>query len=71
MSGQELFVEKKKKPRGRPRTGRGHQVNVMLTREVKAALDEYISDRGGHMKATEAIRRLLLESLGQLGYFRH
>lgn len=43
----------------------------MLTQDVKAALDEYIEDRGGGMKATEAIRRLLLESLGQKGYFRH
>lgn len=71
MTKQEKNVDENKKPRGRPRTGRGHQINVMITTEMKLAMDEYITDRGGHIKPTEAVRRLLLESLGRLGYFRH
>ena len=69
MATQTKNVEKKKK-RGRPVTGRGHQVNVMVTTDVMTALQAYVSDRGGGFKTTEAIRRLLLESLGRHGYFR-
>lgn len=70
MSLQTKKVDKNKKPRGRPRTGRGHQINVMVGSDVMGALQAYIADRGGGIKATEAIRRLLLESLGSKGYFR-
>ena len=42
----------------------------MIGSDVKAALQSYIADRGGSIKVTEAIRRLLLESLGAKGYFR-
>lgn len=70
MTVQTKKVDKNKKPRGRPPTGRGHQVNVMIGSDVKAALQSYIADRGGSIKVTEAIRRLLLEGLGAKGYFR-
>lgn len=70
MALQTKKVEKNKRPRGRPRTGRGHQVNVMVGSDVMLALHAYVADRGGDIKVTEAIRRLLLESLGQKGYFR-
>ena len=70
MTGQQKSVDKNKRPRGRPRTGRGHQINLMVNTEMRDALRTYIEDRGGGFKATEAIRRLLLESLGSKGCFR-
>ena len=70
MTLQTKNVDKNKKPRGRPRTGRGHQINVMVGDDIKKALNDYIVDRGGGIRETEAIRRLLLESLGRHGYFR-
>jgi hypothetical protein len=42
----------------------------MVNTEMRDALRTYIEDRGGGFKATEAIRRLLLESLGSKGCFR-
>lgn len=42
----------------------------MIGTDVRDALHAYIHDRGGGIRVTEAIRRLLLESLGQKGYFR-
>ena len=69
MSVQTKNVDKKKKL-GRPVTGRGHQINVMVGNDIKKALSDYIMDRGGGIRETEAIRRLLLESLGRAGYFR-
>ena len=70
MTLQTKKVDKNKNPRGRPRTGRGHQINVMVGDDIKKALNDYIMDRGGGIRETEAIRRLLLESLGRHGYFR-
>lgn len=54
MSSQHKNVEKK---RGRPATGKGHQVNVSLSDAMIHAVDAYSEQTG--VRRTEAIRKLI------------
>lgn len=55
-----------KRPRGRPATGKGEQVNVRLLPDLLAALDKQVAETGAESRA-EAIRQIVTAFLKRRG----
>lgn len=59
MTGQDKNLEKNKARRGRPASGRGHQVNLIMPTEMVRRIDLWASEQPGKPKRTEAVRLLV------------
>lgn len=55
MKRQYIFLEKKRV--GRPPTGQGHQVNIMVRDSMLDAIDAYCHQMG--LKRTDGVRNLI------------
>lgn len=63
-----MSINVPQKNKGRPSTGQNPRVGVRLDRDIIDAIERFRSEEPDNPNTSQAIRRLLRESLEKLGY---